>query len=109
MRLKDDSTCKEDLQAGRAWGNLGFKIADAIDREMTSADGIARLERAADLMALADWAAGGAVELREVRIWQHDGDIYVTLDDPSIGKAVGFVAPGALEAAAAWCRQRGGA
>jgi hypothetical protein len=105
MRLKADTTCKEDLQAGRAWGALGFKIADEIDRAMCAADGIAALSRAADLVTLLDAGEAGAVELRVMR-----GDVRVVvadLIDPVFTRA--FEGDGALEAAAAWCRQRGGA
>jgi hypothetical protein len=104
MRVKDDCIYKDDLQAGRAWGNLGFKIADAIDREMTSADGIARLERAADLMALLDYAQQGAVEISIVR-----GETRVTvidLLDPDHNRRVCLGdGPQAIAAAVTWCKQ----
>jgi hypothetical protein len=105
MRVKDDCIYKDDLQAGRAWGNLGFKIADEIDRAMCAAEGLAALQRAADLVTLLDAGEAGAVELRVIR-----GDVRVVvadLIDPVFTRA--FEGDGALEAAAAWCRQRGGA
>jgi hypothetical protein len=107
MRLKDDTTCKEDLQAGRAWGNLGFKVADEIDRAMCAAEGIAALQRAADLVTLADYATDNiaALDMRVscglVTVW------VVELQAPA--QVHEFDGPDAIADAAAWCRQRGGA
>jgi hypothetical protein len=106
MRVKDDCIYKDDLQAGRAWGNLGFKIADAIDREMTSADGIARLERACDLMTLVEHATDNlaALDMRVtcglITVW------IVDLQAPAQVRE--FNDPGAIEAAAAYARNGGG-
>jgi hypothetical protein len=107
MRLKADTTCKEDLQAGRAWGNLGFKVADEIDRAMCAAEGIAALQRAADLVTLADYATDNiaALDMRVscglVTVW------VVELQAPA--QVHEFDGPDAIADAAAWCRQRGGA
>jgi hypothetical protein len=107
MRLKDDSACKEDLQAGRAWGALGFKLADEIDRAMCAAEGIAALQRAADLVTLLDAGEAGAVEIRVMR-----GEVKVMVIDsfvPGRGSVLEIEGPDAIAEAAAWCRQRGGA
>jgi hypothetical protein len=107
MRLKDDSACKEDLQAGRAWGALGFKIADEIDRAMCAADGLAALGRAADLVTLLDAGKAGAVELRVIR-----GDVRIAIVDsfdPAHVRAFEGCGDAVIAEAAAWCRQRGGA
>jgi hypothetical protein len=101
ISVRDDHTTNEDLQAGRAWGNLGFKIADEIDRAMCAAEGIAALQRAADLVTLADYAeAGGLVEL-----WSGAGHFFVSVEQTLNA----FVGPHAIAEAAAWVRQRGGA
>jgi hypothetical protein len=104
MRLKDDSTCKEDLQAGRTWGDLGFKIADEIDRAMCGADGLAALQRAADLVTLCEWAAsvGGYMQM-----WTTDKTSQIEIGNRAVWAE--FEGPDAIAEAAAWCRQRGGA
>jgi hypothetical protein len=103
MRLKDDSACKEDLQAGRAWGDLGFKIADEIDRAMCAAEGIAALQRAADLVTLLDAGEAGAVELRVVR-----GDVRIAIVDsfdPAHVRAFEGCGDAVIAEAAAWVRK----
>jgi hypothetical protein len=103
MRLKRDSTCKEDLQAGRAWGNLGFKLADEIDRAMCAADGLAALQRAADLVTLVDAGEAGAVELRVVR-----GDVRIAIVDsfdPAHVRAFEGCGDAVIAEAAAWVRK----
>jgi hypothetical protein len=104
MRLKDDSACKEDLQAGRAWGDLGFKIADEIDRAMCAAEGIAALQRAADLAVLGEWASsvGGYMQM-----WSTDKMVHIEIGNRT--DAADFNGPDAIAEAAARCRQRGGA
>jgi hypothetical protein len=105
MRLKDDSACKEDLQAGRAWGALGFKIADEIDRAMCAAEGLAALQRAADLVTLLDAGEAGAVELRVIR-----GDVRIAIVDsfdPAHVRAFEGCGDAVIAEAAAWIRQRG--
>jgi hypothetical protein len=106
MRLKADTICNEDLQAARAWGNLGFKIADEIDRAMCAAEGLAALQRAADLVTLLDAGEAGAVELRVIR-----GDVRIVVADLiDHNLTMAFEgSPDAIAEAAAWCRQRGGA
>jgi hypothetical protein len=110
MRLKADTTCKEDLQAGRAWGALGFKLADEIDRAMTSADGLAALSRAADLVALAD-----ATNEYTVLLCQDENGVpHVEINDNysyliEVLEPKVFSGPDAIAEAAAWVRQRGGA
>jgi hypothetical protein len=107
MRLTTDCTVTEDLQAGRAWTAAGWKIADQIDREMCGPDGIARLERAADLVTLLDAGEAGAVEIRVMR-----GEVKVMVIDsfvPGRGSVLEIEGPDAIAEAAAWCRQRGGA
>jgi hypothetical protein len=97
MRLKADTIHKEDLQSTRAWGALGFKIMDEIDRAMCAAEGIAALSRAADLVTLADY--GGYV-----RMWMDIDGQCVAVDDGNR-----WYGPDAIAEAAAWVRQRGGA
>jgi hypothetical protein len=112
MRLKRDSTCNEDLQAGRAWGALGFKIADEIDRAMCAAEGIAALQRAADLVTLADLPY-----LYALRIWHDEKGVQqVRIDGvrESVFNPYPLIVfarsgPDAIAEAAAWVRQRGGA
>jgi hypothetical protein len=104
MRINGDTICKEDLQAGRAWGNLGFKIADEIDRAMCAAEGIAALQRAADLVTLAEFAEvkGNCVEM-----YTNHEELNVAVNKGRDGRWC--VGPDAIAEAAAWCRQRGGA
>jgi hypothetical protein len=100
MRLTTDCTVTEDLQAGRAWTAAGWKIADQIDREMCAPEGIARLERAAEVMALLDYAQTGAVEIRMVR-----GELRVSvvdLIDPAHSRVYVSDTPQAIAAAAEW-------
>jgi hypothetical protein len=107
MRLKDDTIIEPDLQVGRAWGDLGFKIADEIDRAMCAAEGIAALQRAADLVTLLDAGEAGAVEIRVMR-----GEVKVMVIDsfvPGRGSVLEIEGPDAIAEAAAWVRQRGGA
>jgi hypothetical protein len=112
MRLKADTTRKEDLQAGRAWGALGFKIADEIDRAMCAADGLAALQRAADLVTLADLPPHYAVKM-----WHDfDGTLQVRIYDRTATEFTPYphilcarTGPDAIAEAAAWVRQRGGA
>jgi hypothetical protein len=107
MRLKADTIIEPDLQVGRAWGDLGFKIADEIDRAMCAAEGIAALQRAADLVTLVDYATDNlaALDMRVtcglVTVW------VVELEAPA--QVHEFDGPDAIAEAAAWCRQRGGA
>jgi hypothetical protein len=106
MRLNGDST-KIHLQTERTWNNLGFKIMDGIDRDMTGADGIAALQRAADLVTLVDAGEAGAVELRVIR-----GDVRIAIVDsfdPARVRAFEGCGNAAIAEAAAWIRQRGGA
>jgi hypothetical protein len=112
MRLKADTTCKEDLQAGRAWGALGFKLMDEIDRAMCAAEGLAALQRAADLVTLADLPPRYAVKM-----WHDsDGTMQVRIYDRRESDFTPYPHilcarsdPHAIAEAAAWVRQRGGA
>jgi hypothetical protein len=104
MRLNGDST-KIHLQTERTWNNLGFKIADAIDRAMCAADGLAALQRAADLVTLIDAGEAGAVELRVIR-----GDVRIAIVDsfdPAHVRAFEGCGDAVIAEAAAWIRQRG--
>jgi hypothetical protein len=105
MRLKADTTRKEDLQAGRAWGALGFKIADEIDRAMCAADGLAALQRAADLVTLWEWISthGGGLFPMFVTLNQ-DGEAVKEFWNWDDASDKSWIAE-----AAAWVRQRGGA
>jgi hypothetical protein len=96
-------TGKEDMQMGRAFTAAGWKIADQIDREMVTPDGIERLERAADLMALLDYAQTGAVELRIVR-----GEVRVAvvdMCDPEHFRVYEGEGDKVIAAAASWCQR----
>jgi hypothetical protein len=91
----------------RTWNNVGFGIADQIDRAMCAADGLAALQRAADLVTLADYATDNiaALDMRVscglVTVW------VVELQAPA--QVHEFEGPDAIAEAAAWVRQRGGA
>jgi hypothetical protein len=104
MRLNGDST-KIDLQTERAWGAFAFRLADEIDRDMTSDDGIAALQRACDLAALVEAGQGnGAVEIRIIR-----GYVRIVVADPIDAIFTrAFEGEGAIEAAAAYARSGGG-
>jgi hypothetical protein len=104
MRLNGDST-KIDLQTERAWGAFAFRLADEIDRDMTSDDGLAALQRACDLAALVEAGHGnGAVEIRVVR-----GYVRIVVADPIDAIFTrAFEGEGAIEAAAAYARNGGG-
>jgi hypothetical protein len=105
ISVRDDHTIKEDLQAGGAWGDLEAESADEIDRAMCAAEGLAALQRAADLVAIFDTGEHGAIQISRTK---EQLEIVVTDDcDPAHVRL--YVGDGALEAAAAWCRQRGGA
>jgi hypothetical protein len=96
-------TGKEDMQMGRAFTAAGWKIADQIDREMCGAEGIARLERAAQVMALLDYAQTGAVELRIVR-----GEVRIAIVDsfdPAHVRAFEGCGDAVIAEAAAWVRK----
>jgi hypothetical protein len=84
------------------WNDLGAGIADEIDRAMCAAEGIAALGRAADLVALAEYAqAGGVVEM-----YSYVGGFGVSI---GLNGHRHYTGPDAIAEAAAWCRQRGGA
>jgi hypothetical protein len=91
----------------RTWNNVGFGIADQIDRAMCAADGLAALQRAADLMALVEHATDNlaALDMRVtcglITVW------IVDLQAPA--QVHEFDGPDAIAEAAAWVRQRGGA
>jgi hypothetical protein len=104
MRLNGDST-KIDLQTERAWGAFAFRLADEIDRDMTSDEGLAALQRACDLAALVEAGQGnGAVEIRVIR-----GYVRIVVADPIDAIFTrAFEGEGAIEAAAAYARNGGG-
>jgi hypothetical protein len=108
MRLKDDCTVTEDLQAGRAWTAAGWKIADLIDREMNDDEGLATLQRAADLMTLAELPQG-----YELRMWFGPGkELQVRIVDRHSSDFTPYPqllfarsGPDAIAKAAAWAKQ----
>jgi hypothetical protein len=104
MRLNGDST-KIDLQTERAWGAFAFRLADEIDRAMTSDEGLAALQRACDLAALVEAGQGnGAVEIRIIR-----GYVRIVVADPIDAIFTrAFEGEGAIEAAAEYARNGGG-
>jgi hypothetical protein len=112
MRLNGDST-KIDLQTERAWGAFAFRLADEIDRDMTSDDGLAALQRACDLAALVEAGERGAVEAGqgngavEIRIIR--GYVRIVVADPIDAIFTrAFEGEGAIEAAAEYARNGGG-
>jgi hypothetical protein len=92
------------------WNDLGAGIADEIDRAMAmcAADSLAALQRAADLVTLADatdrysvWLGRDENGVPHVQVEKNDEQ---EIDTPQV-----FCGPDAIADAAAWCRQRGGA
>jgi hypothetical protein len=86
----------------RTWNNVGFGIADQIDRAMCAAEGIAALQRAVDLATLAEVAKYGYVVMGEDR-----EAFFIEIKHKRDWKR--FRGPDAIAEAAAWVRQRGGA
>jgi hypothetical protein len=104
MRLNGDST-KIDLQTERAWGAFAFRLADEIDRDMTSDDGLAALQRACDLAALVEAGERGAVQISNA-----NGHIMILVvpDTSNPSRLRAFEGEGAIEAAAEYARNGGG-
>jgi hypothetical protein len=92
----------------RTWNNVGFGIADQIDRAMCVAEGLAALQRAADLVTLVDatdrysvWLGRDENGVPHVQVEKNDEQ---EIETPQV-----FCGPDAIAEAAAWVRQRGGA
>jgi hypothetical protein len=87
----------------RTWNNVGFGIADQIDRAMCAAEGIAALQRAADLVTLVDYATDNlaALDMRVtcglVTVWVVELQAPVQVHE--------FDGPDAIAKAAAFVRQ----
>jgi hypothetical protein len=91
-----------DHAAASAWIAPGRQIARMVDADMCSPDGLAELQRAADLVTLASLPDGYAV-----RMWNYRGESTVAIDERS-GPTIAFIGPTAIAEAAAWCREVAG-